>query len=93
MAAVAPWFFTHFGADTFNKNFIFDGDEHLWVSRWENVIANRDKVSLVEIVTWNDFGESHYIGPIHGAQPNSQAWVDGFEHSGACIVPALSISH
>ncbi len=20
MAAVAPWFFTHFGADTFNKN-------------------------------------------------------------------------
>ncbi|KAH9922777.1 glycoside hydrolase [Epithele typhae] len=83
MAAVAPWFFTHFGADTFNKNFIFDGDEHLWVTRWENVIANRDKVSLVEIVTWNDFGESHYIGPQHGQLPvGSDAWVDGMDHSG-----------
>ena len=27
-----------------------------------------------------DFGESHYIGPIKGAQPNSEAWVDGFPH-------------
>ncbi|EIW59482.1 glycoside hydrolase [Trametes versicolor FP-101664 SS1] len=84
MAAVAPWFFTHFGADTFNKNFVFDGDEHLWVSRWENVIANRDKVSLVEIVTWNDFGESHYIGPNNHGQlpPGSDAWVNGFDHQG-----------
>ncbi|KAI0648077.1 glycoside hydrolase [Trametes meyenii] len=83
MAAVAPWFFTHFGADTFNKNFVFDGDEHLWVTRWENLIANRDKVSLVEIVTWNDFGESHYIGPKHGQlPPGSEKWVDGFDHQG-----------
>jgi glucan endo-1,3-alpha-glucosidase len=28
-----------------------------------------------------DYGESHYIGPIKGAQPNSQAWVDGFDHT------------
>ena len=28
-----------------------------------------------------DYGESHYIGPIEGAQPNSQAWVDGFDHT------------
>lgn len=27
-----------------------------------------------------DYGESHYIGPIKGAQPNSEAWVDGFPH-------------
>ena len=51
-------------------------------SRWETLIANRDSVDIVEIVTWNDYGESHYIGPIHGAQPNSQAWVDGFDHTG-----------
>ncbi|KAI0822261.1 glycoside hydrolase [Trametes gibbosa] len=84
MAAVAPWFFTHFGADTFNKNFVFDGDEHLWVRRWENLIANRDKVSLIEIVTWNDFGESHYIGPNNHGQlpPGSEKWVDGFDHQG-----------
>lgn len=28
-----------------------------------------------------DYGESSYIGPIDGAQPNSQSWVDGFDHS------------
>ena len=27
-----------------------------------------------------DYGESHYIGPIKGDQPNSQKWVDGFPH-------------
>lgn len=28
-----------------------------------------------------DYGESHYMGTIHGSQPNSQAWVDGFHHT------------
>lgn len=36
---------------------------------------------MVEVLTWNDYGESHYVGPIKGSQPNSQAWVDGFDHS------------
>lgn len=46
------------------------------------MIANRDKVDVVEVITWNDYGESHYIGPIEGSQPNSQAWVDGMDHTG-----------
>jgi len=33
-------------------------------------------------MTSPDYGESHYIGPIEGAQPNSQAWVNGFDHQG-----------
>lgn len=49
----------------------------LFSYRWEELIANRDKFDLVEALTWNDYGESSYIGPIEGAQPNSQAWVDG----------------
>ena len=28
-----------------------------------------------------DYGESHYIAPVRGAQPNSEKWVDGFPHS------------
>lgn len=28
-----------------------------------------------------DYGESHYIAPVRGAQPNSETWVDGFPHS------------
>ena len=34
---------------------------------------------LITIVS-ADYGESHYVGPIKGAQPNSHAWVDGFPH-------------
>lgn len=29
----------------------------------------------------NDYGESHYIGDIGKDQPNSQAWVNGFDHT------------
>ena len=29
-----------------------------------------------------DYGESSYIGPIEGDQPNSQAWTNSFPHDG-----------
>ena len=29
-----------------------------------------------------DYGESSYVGPIGVDQPNSQAWVNGFDHQG-----------
>ncbi|KAG5648432.1 hypothetical protein DXG03_005006 [Asterophora parasitica] len=82
MAAVSPWFFTHYGVDTYNKNFVFLSDQHLYAKRWESLVATRDDVDIVQVLTWNDYGESHYIGPIKGAQPNSEAWVDGMEHTG-----------
>ncbi|KZT03908.1 glycoside hydrolase family 71 protein [Laetiporus sulphureus 93-53] len=80
MAAVSPWFFTHYGPDSWNKNWIYRGDDWLYVRRWEQLVAMRDNVDIVQIISWNDYGESHYIGPIKGAQPNSEAWVDGFPH-------------
>ncbi|RDB17844.1 Glucan endo-1,3-alpha-glucosidase agn1 [Hypsizygus marmoreus] len=81
MAAVSPWFFTHYSPETFNKNFVFLSDQHLYSRRWESLIAARDQFDIVQVLTWNDYGESHYIGPIKGAQPNSQAWVDGMDHT------------
>jgi len=40
----------------------------------------------------DDYGESHYIGPIEGAQPMSEAWVNGFDHQGiSSLIPAMSI--
>ncbi|KAI0269826.1 glycoside hydrolase [Gloeopeniophorella convolvens] len=82
MATVSPWFFTHYSPQSFNKNFIYYTDDHLYSTRWDSIIAARDDIDLVEVLTWNDYGESHYIGPIEGAQPDSQAWVDGFNHTG-----------
>ncbi|KAK0221841.1 glycosyl hydrolase family 71-domain-containing protein [Armillaria fumosa] len=81
MAAVSPWFFTHYGPDSYNKNFVYLSDEHLYSRRWESLVASRDSISIVEINTWNDYGESHYIGPIKGAQPNSEAWTNGMNHT------------
>lgn len=44
----------------------------MFASRWKSLVDNRDKVDMVEALTWNDFGESSYLGPIQGDQPNSQ---------------------
>ncbi|KAI0763934.1 glycosyl hydrolase family 71-domain-containing protein [Trametes elegans] len=82
MAAVSPWFSTHYGKDTFNKNFIYRSDDWLFAQRWEMLVQNRTAVALTQVVTWNDYGESHYVGPIEGIQPMSQSWVNGFDHQG-----------
>jgi len=81
MATVSPCFFTHYGANSFNKNFIYLSDQHLFAKRWESIIKLRDQIPFVELITWNDFGESSYVGPIEGAQPDSQAWTDGMDHT------------
>ena len=79
---------------------IYRGDDWLLVRRWQQLIAMRDEIDIVQIISWNgalspqvsikqwaqilmlvDYGESHYIGPIKGAQPNSEAWVNGFDHT------------
>jgi glucan endo-1,3-alpha-glucosidase len=60
---------------------VYYADQHLYVKRWEHLIASRHHIDIVEILTWNDYGESSYIGPIAGAQPNSEAWVNGFDHT------------
>ncbi|KIJ64072.1 glycoside hydrolase family 71 protein [Hydnomerulius pinastri MD-312] len=80
MAGVSPWFFTHYGKTSHNKNFVLRGDDWLVVRRWEVLVENRGKIVIVQIVTWNDFGESSYVGPIEGVQPQSQAWTNGYNN-------------
>ncbi len=83
MPAISPAFFTHFPPSGWNKNWIYRSDDWLFATRWEQVIAMRDKVHFTEILTWNDFGESSYIGPIEGGLPaGSEVWVNGFPHTG-----------
>ncbi|KAG1805459.1 glycoside hydrolase family 71 protein [Suillus subaureus] len=77
--SVSPWQF---------KNLDGAGDwveysDTLWNYRWQQAV-NDVKPDIVEIVTWNDYGESHYIGDIN---PNvylgTQAplYVNGFTHA------------
>ncbi|KAH8103478.1 glycoside hydrolase family 71 protein [Cristinia sonorae] len=80
MAAVSPWFFTHYGKDSWNKNWIYRGDDHLLVRRWVHLMSIRNQVDIVQVISWNDYGESHYVAPPRGAQPNSEAWVNTCPH-------------
>lgn len=86
MAAISPAFFTHFPPSGWNKNWIYRSDDWLYASRWEQVIGMRAQVQATEILTWNDYGESSYIGPIDsnaGDLPaGSNVWVDNMPHTG-----------
>jgi glucan endo-1,3-alpha-glucosidase len=75
MAPISPWFFTHFSY----KNWIYKS-EALFTQRWEQLIALQPE--FIEIITWNDYGESHYVGPIDGAFPaGSDVWTVGYDHT------------
>jgi glucan endo-1,3-alpha-glucosidase len=46
---------------------------------------------LVTAIPGQDYGESHYLAPVRGAQPNSQAWVDGFPHTPWLVLNAYFV--
>jgi len=77
---VSPWFFTNL--PQYSKNWLWRGDD-LWHDRWQQVLDIQP--ALVEILTWNDYGESHYIGPLppsESAIPTGANWyVDGMPHN------------
>lgn len=81
MMGVSPWFFTNLPA--YQKAFVWRGDD-LWHNRWMEVMTA--KPDVVQIVTWNDFGESHYIGPIYNDgipradNANAHSYVDNMPH-------------
>ncbi|GIJ85114.1 hypothetical protein Asppvi_003970 [Aspergillus pseudoviridinutans] len=49
----------------YNKNWLWRSDD-LWYDRWQQVWYFQPE--FVEIISWNDFGESHYIGPLDATQ-------------------------
>ncbi|KAL4871209.1 hypothetical protein BDV12DRAFT_194571 [Aspergillus spectabilis] len=81
---VSPWFYTKL--EQFNKNWVWQGGG-LWYTRWQQVLELDP--NFVEILTWNDYGESHYIGPLHDEAVGILAaagapfnYVDGMPHDG-----------
>ncbi|KAL4787947.1 glycoside hydrolase [Aspergillus varians] len=73
--AVSPWFSTHF--NTKNWVFICEDLPHL---RWEQMLEMQPE--LIEIVSWNDYGESHYIGPYseNHSDDGAAQWAKDFPH-------------
>ena len=77
MMGISPWFYTDLPG--LSKTWTWRGNK-LFNERWQ--AAQQLQPQLVEIITWNDFGESHYIGPLNAAEeyPGSEAYVDGLPH-------------
>lgn len=85
MTSVSPLFFTHYGTTgqwAWNKNWIFPSDKLLYPTRWTQLLSLEEekRPDIIQVISWNDHGESHAIGPVLGAQPGSEAWTDGMDH-------------
>ncbi|GKT87705.1 glycosyl hydrolase family 71 protein [Colletotrichum tofieldiae] len=63
MMPVSPWFYTNLPG--YDKNWVWRGDD-LWYDRWTQVMEIMP--TFVQIISWNDYGESHHIGPV---RPNA----------------------
>ncbi|GCB17729.1 mutanase Pc12g07500 [Aspergillus awamori] len=82
IAPASGWFFTHFGGEvSYSKNWAFPSDL-LWYNRWFEILNLAPR--FVEIVTWNDYGESHYIAPLASPHTDDGAskWVMDMPHDG-----------
>lgn len=64
MMPVSPWFYTNLPG--WQKNWLWDSDT-LWHDRWQQVLSFPvgQQPEYLEIISWNDYGESHYIGPLN----------------------------
>ncbi|KAG1797384.1 glycoside hydrolase family 71 protein [Suillus plorans] len=77
--SVSPWQFKNFGGASDWVQY----SDTLWNYRWQQAV-NDVKPDIVEIISWNDYAESHYIGDINpkvylGTQ--APLYVDGFIHA------------
>lgn len=82
IAPISPWFSTHYGAEvSYSKNFVFPSDL-LWFNRWNEILTLAPQ--YVELITWNDYGESHYIGPLSSPHFDDGAskWANDMPHDG-----------
>ncbi|KAK2627060.1 hypothetical protein QTJ16_003026 [Diplocarpon rosae] len=77
MMGLSPWFFH--SADS-PKKWVWRGDDS-WADRWTQAI--NFGAPFLQIVTWNDWGESSYIGPLRSPDEipaGSGPYVDGQSH-------------
>lgn len=78
MMGVSPYFYT--SLPQWNKNW-YSSSESLWYDRWQQALDLLP--DMIEIITWNDFGESSYICDTVPGQivAGAEKYVNGFDHS------------
>ncbi|KAL2264472.1 hypothetical protein VTK26DRAFT_37 [Humicola hyalothermophila] len=87
MMGVSPWFYTKL--PQWNKHW-YCSSESLWHDRWQQVFEIMP--DFVQIITWNDFGESSYICDIVPEQvvEGADKYVVGHSHAAfRAVLPYL----
>ena len=89
MMGISPWFYTNL--QQYSKTWTWRGNK-LFNERWQ--AAQQLQPQFVQIVTWNDFGESHYVGPLNGAEEvaGSEIYVDKMPHDAYRILLPVYIA-
>ncbi|KAI1429658.1 glycoside hydrolase family 71 protein [Xylaria sp. FL1777] len=87
MMGVSPYFYTNLPG----KNW-YSSSDSLWFDRWKQVLDINPE--YIEIITWNDYGESSYINaPIdHQIVAGAGTYVNGFDHTAFRFVLPYFIS-
>ncbi|KAI1164442.1 glycoside hydrolase family 71 protein [Nemania serpens] len=76
MMGVSPYFYTNLPG----KNW-YSSSDSLWFDRWKQVLDIQPE--YIEIITWNDYGESSYINAPISQQivAGADTYVNGFDHT------------
>ncbi|PLW12437.1 hypothetical protein PCANC_19152 [Puccinia coronata f. sp. avenae] len=85
-APVAPLFYKHLNpAQT--DNYIYRSDDWMMINRYTNLIKQDEPPEFIELLTWNDYGESHYLrdpqptANLPSGMISAHQYVDGFSHT------------
>ncbi|KAI0021730.1 glycoside hydrolase family 71 protein [Xylariomycetidae sp. FL0641] len=78
MMGVSPYFYTNL--PQWSKNW-YSSSDNLWFERWREVFEVMP--AYIELITWNDYGESSYLNNPVASQivSGSEVYVNGFDHS------------
>jgi len=100
MMAVSPWQFKDLDNGNGMDAWVAPSD-WLFVNRLEAVAQQKIKPDIIELLTWNDWCESHYLRDLPGNSTsatdyadldNMKAYVDGQDHSPWRIIAKYYIS-
>ncbi|OTA99377.1 glycoside hydrolase family 71 protein [Hypoxylon sp. CI-4A] len=89
MMGVSPYFYTDL--PQYSKNW-YSSSDSLWYDRWSQVLEILPE--YVELITWNDYGESSYLNNPVTAQivSGAEGYIDGFDHTAFRFVLPYFIS-
>jgi hypothetical protein len=65
MVPVSPCFYTNMPGH--HNNWLWRGDSP-WVNRWNQLISGEFQPKFPQIISWNNYGESHYIASLDDLQ-------------------------